>query len=150
MSDLQHEDDSREGSQEREDAGEDGAASGFVPPSRPAAAAPATDRVVSVRSFGRQDGYSSACLRRALGRAGPSTQHIVYSNQPSIHRHSRNGGHRASRRQEAASSLGSRRGTTAVRTTLRLALSARDRELRVERARSDTLAAQHATHWPVP
>ena len=36
-------------------------------------------------------------------------------------------------------------GTTAVRTTLRLALAARNKELRVERARSDTLAAQHAT-----
>ena len=47
MSDLQHEDDSREGSQELEDAGEDGAASGFVSPSRPAAAAPATERVAT-------------------------------------------------------------------------------------------------------
>ena len=36
-------------------------------------------------------------------------------------------------------------GIAAVHTTLRLALAARDRELRVERARSDTLAAQHAT-----
>ena len=36
-------------------------------------------------------------------------------------------------------------GITAVRTTLRLALAARERELQVERARSDTLAAQHAT-----
>ena len=71
MSDLQQEDDSLEGSQEREDAGEDGAASGFVPPSRPAVAAPATEHVVRVRSFGRQDDYSSACWRRSLGRAGP-------------------------------------------------------------------------------
>ena len=71
MSDLQHEDDSREGSQEREDTGEDGAASGFVSPSRPAAAAPATERVVRVRWFGRPDGYSSAYWRRLLGRAGP-------------------------------------------------------------------------------
>ena len=36
-------------------------------------------------------------------------------------------------------------GITAVRTNLRLALAARNKELRVERARSDTLAAQHAT-----
>ena len=36
-------------------------------------------------------------------------------------------------------------GITAGHTTLRLALAARGRELRVERARSDTLAAQHAT-----
>ena len=36
-------------------------------------------------------------------------------------------------------------GTTAVRTTVLLALAACDRELQVERARSDTLAAQHAT-----
>ena len=97
----------------------------------------------------REDGYKSACWRLALGRAGPWTQHNVYSNQPSVRRHRRKGGHRASRRQEAASSLGSPRpaagGTTAVHTTLRLALAARDRELRVERARSDTLAAQHAT-----
>ena len=50
MSDLQHEDDSREGSQELEDAGEDGAASGFVSPSRPAAAAPATERVATADS----------------------------------------------------------------------------------------------------
>ena len=52
-------------------------------------------------------------------------------------------------------------GITAIRTTLRLALAVRNRELRMERARSDTLAAQHATilneqkrvqesHWPVP
>ena len=36
-------------------------------------------------------------------------------------------------------------GITAVRTKLRLALAARNKELRVERARSDTLAAQHST-----
>ena len=57
----------------------------------------------------REDGYSSACWRRTLGRAGPWTQH-VYSNRPSVRRHLRKGGQRASCRQEAASSLGSRRG----------------------------------------
>ena len=36
-------------------------------------------------------------------------------------------------------------GITAIRTTLRLALAAHDRELRVERARSVTVAAQHVT-----
>ena len=43
MSDLQHVDASREGSQEPEDGAEDGDASGFVSPSRPAAAAPDTE-----------------------------------------------------------------------------------------------------------
>ena len=36
-------------------------------------------------------------------------------------------------------------GITAIRKTLPLALAARDRELRVERARSVTVAAQHVT-----
>ena len=36
-------------------------------------------------------------------------------------------------------------GITAIRTTLRLALAAHDRELRVEWARSVTVAAQHVT-----
>ena len=40
MSNLQHVDASLEGSQERDDAGEDGAASGFVSPSLSVAAAP--------------------------------------------------------------------------------------------------------------
>ena len=46
----------------------------------------------------REDGYSSACWRRALGRAGPWTQHNVFSNRPSVRRHRRKGGQRASRR----------------------------------------------------
>ena len=58
----------------------------------------------------REDGYFSACWRRTLGRAGPWTQHNVYSNRPSVRRHLRKGWQRASRRQAAASSLDSRRG----------------------------------------
>ena len=94
----------------------------------------------------REDGYSPACWLWALGQAGQWTQHNVYSNRPSVRRHRCKGGQRASRRQEAAYHRSARAGgITAFRTTLRLALAARDRELRVERARSDTLAAQHVT-----
>ena len=66
MSDLQHEYDSREGSQEREDAGEDGATSGFVSPSRPAAAAPATER-----SARRTAAGSGGGRRRSVHPAHP-------------------------------------------------------------------------------
>ena len=93
----------------------------------------------------REDGYKSACWRRALGRAGPWTQHNVFSNQPSVRRHRFKGGHRASRRQVAASSLDSHWGDHRCSHDLAAVAAARDKELRVERARSYTLAAQHAT-----
>ena len=91
-----------------------------------------------------EDGYSSACWRRALGRAGPWTQHNVYSNQPSVVTVARAGtAPRAGKKRHHRSARAG--GITAVRTTLRLALAAHDRELRVEWARSVTVAAQHIT-----
>ena len=63
---AKHEDASLEGLQGREDAGEDGAASGFVSPSRSAAAAPATERVAAADSSRRpSDGDGAPPLRSA-------------------------------------------------------------------------------------
>ena len=50
MSDLQHEDASRNGSQERMDAGEDSVESGYMSPARPVAAAPDTERSTATAS----------------------------------------------------------------------------------------------------
>ena len=69
MSDLQHEYDSREGSQEREDAGEDGAASGFVSSSRPAAAAPATERAAAADSSRKRRREAAQGASRATSPA---------------------------------------------------------------------------------
>ena len=73
----------------------------------------------------------------AGARAGrPWTQHKVYANQPSVC------GHRASRRQEAASSLGSRRGDHSC--SHYLAAGAGDpRQGAAVGMGADTLAAQH-------
>ena len=88
---------------------------------------------------------SRARRRRAVEMAGPvdSAQRL---RQPT-HRPSSLSQGRTPRLAPARSGTIARLargGIAAVRTTLLLALAARDRALRAERARSDTLAAQHA------
>ena len=78
MSDLQHEDAKptlRGGSQEREDPEEDGAASGFVSPSRPAEAALATERVAAADSSRtrRREAAHGASSAPPLARSRSST-----------------------------------------------------------------------------
>ena len=80
MSDLQLEDASREGSQEREDAGEDGAASDFVLQSRPAAAAPATERAVAADSSRKRRREGARCIQRTP--TGP--EQITHKSRRSV------------------------------------------------------------------
>ena len=86
MSDLQHEDAPREGSQEQEDAGEDDAASGYVSPASPAAAAPDTKRLATLRhaTQGASPPLPAASSRkrrraaaqRATGAASPARSQL--------------------------------------------------------------------------
>ena len=77
---------------------------------------------------------------QARGRSTTSTP----TDHPSVVTVARAGNapHAGKKRHHRSARAG---GITAIRTTLRLALAARDRELRVERASSVTVAAQHVT-----
>ena len=85
-------------------------------------------------------------MSRSGGQA-PWTQRNVFANQPTVRRQPSQGlagtAPHAGKKRHHRSALSW--GIATVHTTLLLALAARDRELRVERARSDTLAVQHAT-----
>ena len=113
MSDLQHVDASREGSQEREDAGEDGAASGFVSPSRSGAAAPDTESGGAAaggrkRARAAAQGATSAASparRRLRTNLAGSFAHGGWSRRStgtSAARPRRASGHAASRGQTAS------------------------------------------------
>ena len=105
-------------------------------PSHPATAPPGD----------RSDGRMINLTHAGGGRSGGQdqwTQSNVFTNQPTVRRHRSKGGraqtapHAGKKRHHHSAHSG---GIATVRTTMRLALAARDRELRVERARSDTRA----------